>query len=197
MKKNDEEMEIFEDEKKILLDHDYDGIRELDNPLPKWWLKTFYLTIIFSIPYYLGHTFFGAQSIEQEYNKDVVAMTKAQEEYDAKKGQFKLEEYTKVISGAKNLKASKKLYKRKCRSCHGADGEGGIGPNLADNFWIHGEGSKADIYNIINKGVVEKGMAAWGPKLGKDKVYSVLSYVMTFKGTKPENAKAPQGQEYK
>ena len=194
---NKEQVQVFEDEKKILLDHDYDGIRELDHPLPKWWLFTFYLTIIFSVPYYLAHTFGGADSIQKEFKEEVLAAQNSQKEYDDEKGKFNLEEYQKVIAGPKFEKIAKKTYKRKCKACHGKDGGGGVGPNLADNFWLHGDGSLETVYNTINKGVVDKGMAAWGAKLGKEKVYAVLKYVADFKGTTPSNPKEPQGKEYK
>lgn len=197
MKEKNEEVEIFEDEKKIVLDHDYDGIRELDNPLPKWWLYTFYLTIIFAIPYYAAHTFFGAVSIHDEFKNEVDVVTKTQDEFDKKEGQFSLAEYEKVNSDPAMEKVAAKLYKRKCSTCHGKDGGGSVGPNLADNFWINGDGSLESKYDVINKGVVENGMAAWGPVLGKEKVYAVLKYIDAFRGTSPENPKAPQGKEYK
>ena len=190
-------VEILDDEKKILLDHDYDGIRELDNPLPKWWLYSFYLTIIFAVPYYVTHTFMNAESINDEFKKGVMAVTKIQKKYDQEKGQFSEKEYQVVISNPKMKKISKKTYKRKCKACHGSSGQGGVGPNLADNFWIHGNGSLKDMYKTINYGIVDKGMPAWGVKLGKEKVYGVLKYIADFKGTAPENPKAPQGKEYK
>ncbi|MCT4641169.1 MAG: c-type cytochrome [Bacteriovoracaceae bacterium] len=194
---NKNEVEIFEDEKQILLDHDYDGIRELDHPLPKWWLITFYVTIIFSVPYYLAHTFGGAQSIQEEFKSDVKTAIKTQAEHEAKEGGFNEQEYRKILATEKIDKIAKKTYKRKCKACHGKYGEGGVGPNLTDNFWLHGDGSIATVYKTIHKGVVDKGMPAWGAKLGKKKTYAVLKYVMAFKGTNPENAKEPQGKEYK
>ncbi|MBT4792790.1 MAG: c-type cytochrome [Halobacteriovoraceae bacterium] len=193
---NENEVKIFDDEKKVLLDHNYDGIRELDHPLPKWWLITFAITIIFSIPYYAAYTFFGAQTIDQELAQDMKEMHAKQAAHEAKQGKFNLAEYEAYITGSKVAKIGKKVYKRKCKACHGANGEGGVGPNLTDAFWMHGNGSLETVYNTINKGVVDKGMAAWGPTLGKEKVFAVLKHMMEFKGTNPEGAKASQGQEF-
>jgi len=188
--------EIFEDEKKILLDHDYDGIRELNHPLPGWWLTIFYGTIVFAIAYYVAYTFMGATTIDQALEEDMKEITAIQEEYEAKQGKFNQAEYEAVIADAGMLKKARKVYKRKCKACHGADGGGGVGPNLADKNWINGNGSLETTYNVINKGVVDKGMAAWGPVIGKEMVYAVLKYVHDFQGTTPTNPKAPQGELY-
>mgnify|MGYP003686918851 CR=1 FL=1 len=196
MSDDKDKVEIFEDEKKILLDHDYDGIRELDNPLPNWWVTTFALTVAFAIPYYLAHTFFGAQSINEELAEDVKVVEAKQSSFEAKQGGFNVAEYEAYLQNPNAAKVGKKTYKRKCKACHGKFGEGGVGPNLTDNFWVNGDGSLESVYKIIDKGVVDKGMAAWGQTLGKEKVFAVLKYVMDFKGTKPEGAKEPQGQEY-
>lgn len=192
-----DKLKVFEDEKHILLDHDYDGIRELNHPLPSWWLGTFILTVIFGTGYYIAYTFLDAKTINQELAEDLKVVEKKQSEFEAKQGKFNLEEYTKIANDPKNMKAAKKLYKRKCSACHGKQGEGGVGPNLSDKYWLHGDGSLATVYNTINKGVIDKGMASWGPVLGKEKVYAILKYVSLFQGTNPAGAKAPQGQEYK
>lgn len=195
--KDDDKVQIFEDEKKILLDHDYDGIRELDNPLPRWWVYSFYLTIIFAVPYYVAHTFMNAESIEDEFKNDVARVTAIQNKNTLDQIVFDQAEYEKVWENPKTKKIAKKTYKRKCKACHGKFGEGGVGPNLADNYWIHGNGDLKSVYKTITYGVIDKGMAAWGKTLGKDKVYAVLKYVAEFKGTNPKNPKAPQGKEVK
>ncbi len=193
----EKEVQVFEDEKKILLEHDYDGIRELDHPLPRWWVVTFWLTIIFAVPYWAAHTFFGAQSINEELAADMKEVVAQQAEYERKKGAFNMAEFEAYIATPKATKTGKKTFRRKCKACHGANGEGGVGPNLADNFWINGDGSPETIYKVIKNGIAEKGMPAWGPTLGKEGVFAVLKIVMDFKGTNPENAKEAQGTEYK
>lgn len=194
--KDKEKTEIFEDEKKVLLDHDYDGIRELNHPLPSWWLGTFFITIIFAVFYYIAYTFMDAKTLDRELAEEMKVVTELQTEFENKSGRFNLEEYNKITSDKKVMKAAKKTYKRKCKACHGKFGEGGVGPNLTDKYWLHGNGSLETVYNTINKGVVDKGMAAWGPVLGKEKVYGVLKYIQAFKGTNPDGAKAPQGELY-
>lgn len=194
---NNDEVKIFEDEKKVLLNHNYDGIRELDHPLPSWWVTTFILTIVFAVPYYLAHTFFGAQTINEELAEDLKTVEVKQQEFKKTQKSFDISEYEAYLQTADVDKIGKKVYKRKCQACHGANGEGGVGPNLADNFWLHGDGSAETIYNTIENGVPENGMAAWGSTLGKEKMFAVVKYVMDFKGTNPEGAKAPQGSEFK
>lgn len=194
---NDDKVEIFDDEKSVLLDHDYDGIKELNHPLPRWWVVVFIGTIVWSIPYYAYYMHMGGPNQAEELAMEMKVIKEKQEKFEATKVGFSEEEYRKVAADPKNAKRSKKLYKRKCKACHGAKGEGGIGPNLTDKYWINGTGSLADVYKVLDEGVIDKGMAAWGQTLGKEKVLSVLSYVMKFQGTSPENAKAPQGKEYK
>ena len=196
MNDKSEEVKVLDDEKEILLDHDYDGIRELDNPLPSWWVTSFILTIVFAVPYYAAHTFFGAETIQEELNNELGRVIELKSAYEAKQGGFKLSDYQEFLKSKKANKIAKKTYKRKCKACHGANGEGGIGPNLTDDYWLHGNGSLETIYDTISKGVEDKGMAAWGKKLGKKKMYAVLKYIEEFKNTNPQNAKAPQGKKF-
>ena len=189
------EVEVFEDEKKILLDHDYDGIRELDHPLPKWWLFTFYLTIAFAIPYYLTHTFFGAKTINEELKEDMKEVSELQADYLKRKGGFVLAEFEKVKADPKTPKIAKKIFKRKCKACHLKDGGGSVGPNLTDEYWIHGDGSIQSNYEILYHGVVDKGMPEWGTTLGKEKIYAVLTILDEIRNTKVPGGKEPQGEK--
>ena len=191
---NKEEVKVLEHEKALLLDHDYDGIKELDHPLPRWWIIIFILTVVFSIPYYAYYEMMDGPTLMEEYKKDYKEVVAAQEKFEQEQGGFNLDEYNALIADPKTAKRGKKTYKRKCKSCHGADGGGGIGPNLTDKYWLHGNGSIADVYKVIDKGVVDKGMAAWGDALGKKKMAAVVKYVMEFQGTTPANPKEPQGE---
>lgn len=199
MSNEENKVEVFDDEKALLLDHNYDGIHELNHPLPMWWVIIFVGTVVFSIPYYFYYTHGSGPSLDQELAADMKVINENKAAYAAKQGGFNEEEYNAYIASdpAKVAQSGKKTYKRKCKACHGAQGEGGIGPNLTDMFWINGDGSTAAIYKVVDKGVVEKGMAAWGEVLGKEKLMAVVEYVKQFKGTNPPNAKAPQGTEYK
>jgi cytochrome c oxidase cbb3-type subunit 3 len=165
-----------QDDKK-LLDHEYDGIRELDNPLPGWWLATFYLTIAFGIAYYAYYEIGSGPSSVQELGGEIDAA--------ASKEQAK---------PPKAAPAESELLAR-CISCHGARGEGLIGPNLTDRYWIHG-GKITDIFTVVTKGVLEKGMPSWEALLKPEEAVSVVSFVWSLRGTNV-SGKAPQGNEVK
>lgn len=198
MSNDENKVEVFDDEKALLLEHNYDGIHELNHPLPMWWVVVFVGTIIFSIPYYVYYTHMNGPSLDEELAADLKVIHANKAAHLAKQGGFNEEEYNAYITSdpKKVAKSGRKTYKRKCKACHGAKGEGGIGPNLADMFWINGNGSTADVYKVVDKGVVDKGMAAWGEALGKEKTMAVVEYIKSFQGTNPENAKAPQGTDY-
>ncbi|MAZ48715.1 MAG: hypothetical protein CME65_09130 [Halobacteriovoraceae bacterium] len=194
MSNEDEKLIILDDEKKILLDHDYDGIRELNHPLPKWWLVTFYITIIFAAYYYVHHTFLGAKSLDQEYQEHVAQIEAAQAEWQKKHGGFNWDKYNAYIATPEAKKLGAKRYKRKCKACHAKDGGGGVGPNLTDDYWIHGSGDAEMVYNIINQGVVDKGMQAWKGVLSEEEILAVTAHVVNLRGTTPSEPKEPQGE---
>ncbi len=183
-------------EKDKLLDHDYDGIKEQDNPLPGWWLATFYLTIAFGAAYYIYYELAGGPSSVEELASDIEST-----KLEAKSKQSPLPEITPeailaTVSSNSAHTVGKTAYQERCSTCHGDKGQGGIGPNLTDKFWIHGGGT-LDIYNSISKGVLDKGMPAWSALLKPEELSAVAGYVITLKGTTPSGAKAPQGVEYK
>lgn len=196
MTNKDNEVQVFEDEKKILLDHDYDGIKELDHPLPSWWVSIFYITIIFAVGYYAYYTFMGGPTLTDEYKAEIALVEKAKADWDKKNNSFDIEEYNAYVVTPKAQKLAKKTYKRKCKACHAKDGGGGVGPNLTDNFWKNGDGSLEAVYKVIDKGVVDKGMEAWGEKLKKNQLMAVVKYVMDLKGTTPEAPKEAEGELY-
>jgi cytochrome c oxidase cbb3-type subunit 3 len=188
-----------------LLDHDYDGIKEYDNPLPKWWLWLFYGTIIFSvvyIPYYL----FGigpstAEEYEQEMAMAAARRPAAQAQPPAPApapGEPAPQAAAPAVSLAGNpeaIAAGKQLYVLNCAPCHGPEGQGLIGPNLTDAYWIHGNRWE-DVVNVITDGVPEKGMIAWKATLNPEKIQQAAAFVLSLKGTHPPNPKEPQGEKY-
>ncbi|MFT6630821.1 MAG: cytochrome c oxidase cbb3-type subunit 3 [Bacteriovoracaceae bacterium] len=194
--KDDDKLQVFDDEKKILLDHNYDGIRELDHPLPSWWVGVFYATIVFAIGYYTYYTFMGGPTLTDEYNVEVAKVEKAKAEWDKKNNSFDLDEYNAYVFTPKAQKLAKKTYKRKCKACHGKDGGGGVGPNLTDNHWKNGDGTLEAVFKVVDKGVVDKGMEAWGTKLKKNQLMAVVKYVMDLKGTTPTDPKEAEGKLY-
>lgn len=186
-----------EREETVLLDHNYDGIRELDNHLPPWWKWLFYFTIAFSVVYLLAyHVFDVLPSSIEEYEMELAAAELVQADRQANEPASSIDENTVVyVEDAAALASGKQVYDNNCAQCHRNDGGGSIGPNLTDNYWIHG-GSIQDIFRTIKIGVPAKGMISWEPLLSPEQMQNVSSYVMTMVGTTPPNPKAPQGDVY-
>lgn len=183
----------IEEEKDLMMDHEFDGIRELDNPIPLWFNALFYTTVVFGIGYLLIYqVFHWAPNQDQEY---VIEMEKAEEAklaYLAKSSNMVDE--SSVVFDAALAPAGEAIYMANCVACHGGKGEGGIGPNLTDNFWLHG-GDIKDIFHTVKYGVPEKGMVPWEQTLTPAQIAEVSSYIVTLIGTNPPNAKAPEGVE--
>ncbi len=181
-----------EREADILLDHDYDGIRELDNPLPPWWKYGFYITIGIAIVYLLNYEVLGyGKNPTQEYNEEMAKAKIQMEEYAAKSGNT-IDENNIKMPDADGLAKGKEIFTTTCWPCHGKLGEGGVGPNLTDNYWIH-KGSLNDIYLSIKHGYPDKGMQAWGKTFSAKEINDLAGYIKTLKGSNPPNGKAPQG----
>lgn len=185
-------------EQDILLDHNYDGIQELDNDLPPWWKYGFYLTIVIGVIYlfyYHGGNDTHAVSVS-EYIASVEQAKKEHEAYLARMDNLIDESNVEFLSDEGSLKSGEKIFMSNCKTCHGALGEGGAGPNLTDSYWLHG-GSIQDIFKTIKYGIPEKGMIAWQTKLTPKQMQQAASYIKKLKGTNPPNGKEPQGEEYK
>ncbi|MFA6571655.1 MAG: cbb3-type cytochrome c oxidase N-terminal domain-containing protein [Bacteroidota bacterium] len=179
-----------------LLDHSFDGIQEYNNPMPLWWIYLFILTIIWSFIYifYYEISSIGDNSA-QEYAKE---MKIAEEKQLASIGGLSTnmsfsQADLNPITETSGLDAGKAVFIKNCVACHGKFGEGGVGPNLTDDYWIHG-GKFENIATTIMNGVPEKGMITWKTVLKKAEILQVASYILTLRGTNPPNAKAAQGQ---
>jgi cytochrome c oxidase cbb3-type subunit III len=185
-----------EKEVDIMLDHDYDGIKELDNSLPPWWVWGFYITIIWSV-IYLGHyhLFRTGPLQTEEYNISMQEAADKAKEREAKMKDFVSAETITALNTPEALGAGKGIYTTNCVACHGAGGEGGVGPNLTDDFWIHGGGIK-NIFKLITDGAPSKGMISWKSQLSPKQIQQVASYIMTMQGTNPAGAKEPQGEKW-
>ena len=182
----------IEKEADILLDHDYDGIHELDNSLPPWWLYGFYLSIVFAFIYMIRFHIMGGPSSEDEFN---TAMAEGQAEVDAYLASAKDlidENSVFLLTDAGRIASGKKIFDEKCVSCHLADGGGLVGPNLTDDYWLHGDGIK-EVFSTIKYGVPSKGMIAWRVELNPGAMQEVASYVLSLRGTTPANPKSPEG----
>ena len=180
-----------EKERDILLDHNYDGIRELDNNLPPWWKYSFYLSIVFAISYFSYYHVFGGPSSHDEYDLAVREAKQQQEEYN-RLNAGKVDENALKMADAVGIDEGKAIFATNCAPCHGPGGGGVVGPNLTDDYWLHG-GNLTDIYKTIKNGWPAKGMKSWAQDLSPVQIKNVASYIKTLHGTNPANAKAPQG----
>lgn len=181
-----------EKESDILLDHDYDGIKELDNSLPPWWKWGFYITIGVSVVYLLNFHVFGlGMNPTEEYNAEMEKARIAKEIYEAN-NKDRIDENAVPFADADGIKAGLRLYEANCVACHLKDGGGSVGPNFTDNYWLHG-GTLNDIYATIKHGYPDKGMQAWGGQFTPKEISYLASYVKSFVGTKPATAKEQQG----
>ena len=184
----------------IDLGHDYDGIRELDNHLPPWWKWLFYATIIWGAVYLVVyHVTVNLPLSGAEYQNEVSIAAEQARIYRASQPATTVDPATLVYTADETILTKGKLVftSNNCASCHRPDGGGNaIGPNLTDDYWIHGGGIK-NIFATIRNGVVEKGMPAWGKVMNDGDVRDVAFYIMSLHGTNPANPKAPQGDLYK
>lgn len=179
----------LERESEILLDHDYDGIKELDNNLPPWWVAMFYATVIFGVVYIWYYHFTGeAKGQSVEYQQELV---EAEEQMKLMADRVDENSVT-LLTDVNKLKSGGEIFAKNCAACHGKLGEGGVGPNLTDAYWLHG-GKIQHVFKTIKYGVPSKGMIAWQAQLGPSQIQEVASYIVTLKGTNPPNGKAPQG----
>ena len=186
-------------EKSIELDHNYDGIRELDNHLPPWWKWLLYGSIAWAVVYMvIYHVMFSLPSAIEEYNMEVTEAEASQKAFLASQPKAAIDENALTYNADAEIiaKGLKVFTGNNCQSCHRADGGGTVGPNLTDDFWIHG-GSTKEIFSIIKIGVPDKGMPAWGKVMSPQDVRDVTFFVMSLRGTNPPNPKAPQGVEFK
>ena len=183
----------IEDEAEIILDHNYDGIKELDNNLPPWWIYGFYASIVFAAVYLLRYHVFSGPSQIDELETELADARIAIEAY--KKTAKNLVDINTVteLTEAADLSAGKTIFETNCVACHMADGGGGIGPNLTDPNWILGGDIKSVFKTVSEGGRSGKGMIAWKQQLKPLEMAQVSSYVLTFEGTTPANPKAPEG----
>ncbi len=187
----------LEKEGDITLGHNYDGIRELDNHLPPWWVNMFILTIIWAVGY-MWYYHWGGNGMNQaeEYKSEMEMAKKDMAIALAGKAVEVDESSVTAITDATSLSEGELTYKSVCAACHGPKGEGLVGPNFTDEYWIHGGGIK-DLFKTIKYGVPDKGMIAWSAQLKPTDIQKVASYILTLKGTNPPNQKAPQGTIWK
>ncbi len=185
-----------EEETDIMLDHEYDGIRELDNNLPPWWKYGFYLTIVISVIYmWYYHVGGGGPGSHEEYIAEVQRGEAEVAAYLAANAGNIDEHNVTMVEDPAEIAGAIKIYQMACAACHANDGGGGIGPNLADPYWMHG-GSLSDIFKSIKYGYQDKGMKSWKDDYSPRQLAALASYIMNLQGTSPANPKEPQGTMY-
>lgn len=190
------DLKPMEKEEEILLDHNYDGIKELDNHLPPWWKGLFYATIIYAIGYILiFHVFKTSPLQEEKYELEIAAAEALKTSREADLViDFDENSVTKTTN-PEELADGQKFYDAQCAVCHKVDGGGLAGPNLTDPYWKHG-GAMTDIYKVIKNGVANTAMISWESQLNPVRMRNVASYVMTLQGTNPPGALGPDGELY-
>jgi len=179
---------------KLIKDHDYDGIRELDNDLPPWWKWLFYLTIIFSVVYLFNLFVLKSDNLIQyrEYANEMENAENAKPSPSEGAAAFEVV----VLEDEASLASGKETWDKVCAVCHLVDGGGLVGPNMTDNYWIHGN-TVEDLYKIVETGVIEKGMIPYKDQLSEQKRLEVVSFILVeLQGSTPATPKAPQGKEY-
>ena len=181
------------EEKSILIAHDYDGIQELDNPIPAWFMYLFYVTIVFAVGYLLIYHVLGIGQLQYAEYKTEMAVAAKEKAVFLSKSANKVDENTvKLTTDPSVLASGKIVFKERCAACHGDNGQGSVGPNLTDDYWLHGNKIN-EVFKTIEYGVQSKGMPNWEKQLTPKQIADVANYIKSINGTNPANPKEPQG----
>ncbi|MFZ4436555.1 MAG: cbb3-type cytochrome c oxidase N-terminal domain-containing protein [Flavobacterium psychrophilum] len=183
-----------ESEDELLLHHDYDGIKELDNTLPPWWVYLFYLTIVFAVVYLVRFHMLGGDTQEMELKNEIAQAKIEVAEYLKTAPDLMDETTVTLLTDPASLAEGKTIYTTNCVACHRPDAGGQIGPNLTDDQWILGGGIKNVFHTMMNGGRDGKGMISWKGTLKPNEMQKVGSYVLSLKGSNPLNPKVPEGE---
>ncbi|MHB1179132.1 MAG: cbb3-type cytochrome c oxidase N-terminal domain-containing protein [Daejeonella sp.] len=183
------------EEKDLVMDHEFDGIVELNNPIPAWFMWLFYSTIAFAFVYLMYFHVLGIGKMqEEEYEAEMAEAKTEREAFLATSANNIDETSVKASTDAGVISEGSAIYNKNCVACHGDKGQGLVGPNLTDQYWIHG-GKVTSIFKTIKYGVPEKGMISWEKTLTPKQISDVSNYIISLKGTNPANGKAPQGNK--
>lgn len=191
---NEVPLHVEEDEKHLLLDHSYDGIQELNHPLPRWWNFLFYVAIYFGVAYWLFYSVLDAPNLRDEFKKEMGVIQKIKLDYEKLTGAFKPEVFAEWDK-PETLARAQQVFEDNCLACHAENGRGDIGPNLTDNYWLLTKGTPETNYKIVYYGSEENGMPAWGEVLSTDEIYLALVYVKSIHNTFHPEGKEPQGEK--
>jgi cytochrome c oxidase cbb3-type subunit 3 len=185
------------DEQQDRVIHSYDGIEEYDNRLPLWWQYTLYGAVAFAFVYWFDFQVLKAQpSPKRDFDAAMQVVHEAEAKRALEQGEITPEVLATLSKDQSSVERGRQIFMTTCASCHRADGAGSVGPNLTDEFWIHGD-KPMDIFKTVRDGVAAKGMPTWGPQLGQDKTAAVVAYVLTIQNSNAPGGKAPQGERAK
>jgi cytochrome c oxidase cbb3-type subunit 3 len=193
MSENKPPVHVENDEKHLLLDHNYDGIHELNHPLPMWWQITFYGGIIFAIIYFIYYIVLSGPTLRDEFKNDFLKIQEQQALFAQKNATFDPIKYAAIVSDD-GIKKGEEVFINNCVPCHLEKGIGDIGPNLTDEYWLRAKGTPDTIYHIVYNGSVDNGMPIWSETLTPEEIYQVTSYVMTLHHLKLKGKEA-QGEK--
>jgi cytochrome c oxidase cbb3-type subunit 3 len=183
----------LEQENEILIAHDYDGIQELDNPIPAWFMYLFYGSIIFGVGYLLNYHVFGTGQLQYaEYKTEMVQADIEKKAFLSKAANRVDENTVKLVHDPSVIASGQTIFKSTCAPCHGDHAQGSVGPNLTDDYWLHG-GKINDLFKTIKYGVLAKGMPTWEKQLSPKQISDVANYIKSVHGTNPAGGKEPQG----
>ena len=187
-----------EEEKKVLLDHDYDGIQEFDFSLPNWWLATFWGGIVFAIFYIAYYIFLNGPSLQHEYYADAARIKNIRKQYMDSLKNFDEDKLVRFKSDENMRLYGLSVFENNCLACHNKNAAGDIGPNLTDKNWLYTEGTGKGLFQFVIEGNPTGGMPAWGETLSKDDLYAVVAYIESLRGMVHVDppAKEPEGDEY-
>ncbi len=177
----------------VLTTHEYDGIREFDNPMPGWWTWIFVATVVWSGVYVVGLQLAFIPDVEDDLRAEVAVQQKLAAAVQAAAPPVTPEMLAGVVTDGSNIKKGESVFKMQCAACHGDKGQGLIGPNLTDRVWIHGY-EPTDVYRVVDEGVPANGMPAWGSILPRSEVLAVVAFVESLRGTNVAGGKEPQGE---
>ncbi|MCO6432250.1 MAG: c-type cytochrome [Deltaproteobacteria bacterium] len=180
-------------EKDELREHEFDGIQEYDNDLPRWWVWLFWITIIISVIYPFVYDFGPGQFASESVDAEVAELMKSRAALVTGNGSDELS-LLRLASDQEALSSGREIYATRCAACHAEAGQGLIGPNLTDDNWLHG-GKITDLHRVVVNGVLEKGMVPWKDQLSPEQLNSVVAFVWSLHGTNPPNPKAPEGDK--
>lgn len=191
---NETKLDVKADEQHLLLDHSYDGIQELNHPLPNWWNIIFYTSVAFACGYFVYYQLMAGPTLRDEFKVAHSRILEAQAEFKRMNSMFNQDHYKGIVADD-GVKKGQVVFENNCMPCHNEKAKGDIGPNLTDKYWLIAKGTPETVYPVVFNGSEANGMPAWAELLTKDEIYQAVAYVMSLKNTNQPGGKEPQGEK--